>query len=41
MIISIKKICNPHICFSIILILLTNINSNARKVYDNFYKKNL
>ena len=38
MIISIKKICNPHICFSIILILLTNINSNANNIPDSIKK---
>ena len=38
MIISIKKICNPHIYFSIILILLTNINSNANNIPDSIKK---
>ena len=38
MIISIKKICNPYIYFSIILIMLTNINCNANNIPDSIKK---
>ena len=41
MIISIKKICNPYIYFSIILIMLTNINCNANNIPDSIKKLKL